>query len=388
MGSGAGPTLAWNGHLDTVPVGSLDTWSVDPFAGEVVDGKLIGRGACDMKGPIAAALAAAAALGRAGVELRGTLTFHLAADEEHAGIHGTKVLWEQGLLTQDATIVGEPSELALGLAERGGAWVTATAYGKAAHGSQPHRGVNAITSMAGFLLRLPEVLPQIEHPLCGRPTVNAALIEGAGLRKGRDLWAWLSSTSAVAADKALRVGDRALKSNGVVVRPISMKNFWADVEKVWAVYNSAWARNWGFVPMTREEFLLSGKEMKQILDPELVLLGEVQGRVVGFALALPDINQALKRVRNGRLFPFGLVKILYYGRLITSVRVLALGVIEEYRTAGVAAAFYATLIRNARRLGYGDCEMSWILENNVLMNRSIEAMGGRRYKTYRMYEWD
>jgi len=178
IGSGTGPSLAWNGHLDTVPAGARDTWSVDPFAGEIVDGRLLGRGACDMKGPIAAALAAAAALGRAGVELRGTLTFHLAADEELAGIHGTKVLWERGLLTQDAAIVGEPSELALGLAERGGAWVTATAYGKAAHGSQPHRGVNAITSMARFLLRLPEVLPDIEHPLCGRPTVNAALIEG------------------------------------------------------------------------------------------------------------------------------------------------------------------------------------------------------------------
>jgi succinyl-diaminopimelate desuccinylase len=178
IGSGSGPTLAWNGHLDTVPGGARETWSVDPFAGEVVAGRLIGRGACDMKGPIAAALAAAAALRRAGVELRGTLTFHLAADEEHAGIHGTKVLFEHGLLTQDAAIVGEPSELTLGLAERGGAWVSATAYGRAAHGSQPHRGVNAITSMATFLLRLPEVLPETEHPLCGRPTVNAALIDG------------------------------------------------------------------------------------------------------------------------------------------------------------------------------------------------------------------
>jgi acetylornithine deacetylase/succinyl-diaminopimelate desuccinylase family protein len=178
IGSGTGPTLAWNGHLDTVPAGARDTWSVDPFAGEVVGGRLIGRGACDMKGPIAAALAAAAALGRAGIELRGTLTFHLAADEEEAGLHGTKVLWERGLLTQDAAIVGEPSELTLGLAERGGAWITATAYGRAAHGSQPHRGVNAITSMARYLLRLAEVLPGIEHPLCGRPTVNAALIDG------------------------------------------------------------------------------------------------------------------------------------------------------------------------------------------------------------------
>ena len=179
LGASSGPSLAWNGHLDVVPAGSLDTWRHDPWAGELDDdGRLVGRGSADMKGPIAAALAAAAALRRAGTTMAGRLVFHLAADEELAGVHGTKVLWERGLLTQDAAIVGEPSELQVGLAERGGAWFTATAFGTAAHGSQPHRGVNAITSMARFLLRLPEVLPDRTHPLVGSPTVNAALISG------------------------------------------------------------------------------------------------------------------------------------------------------------------------------------------------------------------
>jgi acetylornithine deacetylase/succinyl-diaminopimelate desuccinylase len=178
MGGGDRPSLAWNGHLDTVPAGAEDTWSSPPFAGAVVGGRLIGRGACDMKGPVASALAAVAAIRRAGLELGGAFHLHLAADEELAGIHGTKVLWERGILAQDAAIVGEPSDLALGLAERGGAWVTATAFGRAAHGSQPHLGVNAITSMARFLLRLPEGLPDLEHPLVGRPTINAALIQG------------------------------------------------------------------------------------------------------------------------------------------------------------------------------------------------------------------
>ena len=178
LGGAPRPSLAWNGHLDTVPAGSPDTWSQPPFAGEVVDGKLIGRGACDMKGGIAAALASAAAIRRAGVELCGSLWLHLVADEELAGIHGTKVLWERGMLDQDAAIVGEPSELQLGLAERGGAWITATAFGAAAHGSHPERGVNAITSMARLLLRLEEALPDLRHPLIGGPTVNAALIEG------------------------------------------------------------------------------------------------------------------------------------------------------------------------------------------------------------------
>ncbi len=178
IGSGARPVLAWNGHLDVVPAGDLSTWTHPPFAGTVVDGRLVGRGAADMKGPIAAALAAAAAIRRSGVVLNGTLAFHLPADEEHMGIHGTKVLLERGLLDQDACVVGEPSDLRIGLAERGGAWITATAKGKAAHGSQPELGVNAITSMARFLLRLGEVTPDRPHPLVGRPSVNAAIIAG------------------------------------------------------------------------------------------------------------------------------------------------------------------------------------------------------------------
>jgi acetylornithine deacetylase/succinyl-diaminopimelate desuccinylase len=178
VGSGERPRLAWNGHLDTVPVGDLGTWSSGPFDGAVVDGRLVGRGACDMKGPIASAIGAVAAIRRADLSLDGTLELHLVADEELAGVHGTRVLRDNGLLDQDAAIVGEPSEMEIALAERGGAWVTATAYGKAAHGSQPQRGVNAILSMSRFVLRLPEVLPDRPHPLVGAPTVNVATVVG------------------------------------------------------------------------------------------------------------------------------------------------------------------------------------------------------------------
>ncbi|MFY9725230.1 MAG: hypothetical protein WAJ87_07025 [Bryobacteraceae bacterium] len=219
------------------------------------------------------------------------------------------------------------------------------------------------------------------------PRYYPELMTEAGLRKAKDLYAYGSSVAGVGTEKSERVAEKAIASAGVTVRPIDMKNFNAEVERVWQVYNSAWERNWGFVPMSREEFAAMGKEMKQILKPELVLVGEVKSRMVGFALALPDVNQALKPA-GGRLFPTGLVKILYYQRLIKSVRVLALGVVEEYRASGLAAAFYATLTRNARKLGYSDCEMSWILEDNVLMNRSLAMMGAKRYKTYRIYEWN
>jgi succinyl-diaminopimelate desuccinylase len=178
FGNGDRPALAWNGHLDVVPAGDPSTWRHPPFGAEVVDGTLIGRGAADMKGGIASALGAVSAVRRSGVGLAGRLDLHLAADEELAGLHGTKVLLERGLLDQDAAIVGEATDLNLALAERGGAWITATARGRAAHGSTPHLGVSAITSMARFLLRIDEVLPDLEHPLVGRPTVNAAMIQG------------------------------------------------------------------------------------------------------------------------------------------------------------------------------------------------------------------
>ncbi len=219
------------------------------------------------------------------------------------------------------------------------------------------------------------------------PRYYPELMAQAGLRKAKDLLAYLSNANTIDIEKIGRIADRALAQSGVKVRPINMKNFQADVLRVWDVYNKAWSRNWGYIPMSREEFFAMAKEMKQILKPDLVLLGEADGKVVGFALALPDVNQALKPA-GGSLFPTGLLKILYHQRLIRTVRVLALGVVEEYRTSGVAAAFYATLVRNARRMGFGDCEMSWILEDNVLMNRSIEVMGATRYKTYRIYEWN
>jgi GNAT superfamily N-acetyltransferase len=255
------------------------------------------------------------------------------------------------------------------------------------HGAGFLRGpVNPSTNYeCGMLIDGFDSSPMVMMPY--NPRYYPELMDRAGLRKSKDLLAYLSNANTIDLDKIGRVADRVLAQSGVKVRPINMKDFQADVTRVWDVYSKAWSGNWGYIPMSREEFFAMAKEMKQILKPDLVLLGEVGGKVVGFALALPDINQALKPA-GGSLFPTGLFKILYHQRLIRTVRVLALGVVEEYRTSGVAAAFYATLVRNARKLGFGDCEMSWILEDNVLMNRSIEVMGATRYKTYRIYDWN
>ncbi len=220
------------------------------------------------------------------------------------------------------------------------------------------------------------------------PRYYPGLLEKAGLRKEKDLYAYANTADGVDLDRIGRVANRALTRNGVTIRPVNMKDFDGEVARIWDIYNAAWSRNWGFVPMTREEFFLMGKEMKQILKPDLVLIGEAKGRMIGFALALPDVNFALKPA-NGKLLPTGLFKILYYQRLIRSVRVIALGVVEEFRTSGVAAGFYAELVRNARKLGFDqECEMSWILEDNILMNRSLELMGAKRSRTYRLYQMD
>ena len=219
------------------------------------------------------------------------------------------------------------------------------------------------------------------------PRYYPKLMEQAGLKKIKDLNAYSGAIKGVDDEKIGRVADRKLAQKGVTVRPINMKDFDNEVERVWQVYNSAWEKNWGFIPMTREEFALMGKEMKQILKPELVLIGEAGNKVIGFALCLPDVNFALKPA-GGSLLPTGLLKILYYQRLIQNLRVIALGVIPDYRASGITAAFYVTLVRTARKAGYtGDCEMSWILEDNVLMIRSLEAMKAKHYKTYRIYEW-
>ncbi len=275
----------------------------------------------------------------------------------------------------------DDAEVAQALLKTAREWVTA-------RGAEFMRGpVNPSTNYeCGVLVEGFDSDPMVM--MTYNPRYYPRLIEQAGLRKVKDLIAFVNSADNTQLDKISRVSERALKRHNVTIRPVNLKDFQGEVERIWDVYNAAWEKNWGFVPMTKEEFFLMGKEMKQILKPEMVLIGEIAGRMIGFALALPDVNVALKPA-NGRLLPTGLLKILYYQRKIRAVRVIALGVVEEFRATGVAGGFYAALVRNARKLGYDqECEMSWILEDNVLMTRSLELMGAKRSKTYRLYQWN
>ena len=172
------PTLIVNGHLDVVPVGA-DGWSHDPFDPQVVDGRLYGRGTADMKGGIAAAVCALDVLDRAGVPPACNLIFHLVADEERGGRHGTQALLERGLIAGDACLIPEPTGLDLCVAERGLMQARIAVEGRPGHGSRPREGVSAIEHAARLVLALHAAdYGDSEHPLLGRPTANVGTISG------------------------------------------------------------------------------------------------------------------------------------------------------------------------------------------------------------------
>jgi len=210
-----------------------------------------------------------------------------------------------------------------------------------------------------------------------------------GLRKAKDLWGWWLDPATEPDPKIVRIAEKVRKKEGLVVRPVNLSDFANEVRRIKEVYNAAWEKNWGFVPFTDAEFDHVAKDMKTFVKPELLLIAEVQGEPVAFVMTVPDLNQALVRV-GGRLttfgLPIGLAKLLWWSRKIDHLRLITLGVKEQYRKRGIDAVLYLDSLLAARKLGFKSCDISWILEDNVLINRSIQLMGAKRYKTFRVYE--
>lgn len=214
------------------------------------------------------------------------------------------------------------------------------------------------------------------------------LIEKAGLHKKADLLAY-EHTTADYNDRSVRLMDslqNRLKQKGIIIRKIDLKNFKDEVAKVHEVYNSAWDKNLGFVPMTKAEFEYLAKDMKLAMDPDYVYVAEHAGKIVGFSLTIPDLNQVLIKVKRGRLLPTGIFKLLLGKKKITGLRTLALGVVEGYRKMGIEAVFYGLTITTGVRKGVKTDESSWILEDNELMKKGVEGTGGKQYKRYRLFE--
>ncbi len=222
------------------------------------------------------------------------------------------------------------------------------------------------------------------------PRYYPALIEGCGYTKAMDLYAWIFNVEEAlqeAPEKLFHVAQSTMQKQGLHVRKLDMKHLDRDVALIKQAYNSAWQRNWGFVPFTDREIDHLVLGLKPVIDPNLVFIAETQdGKAAGVSLTLPDLHQALKRSGGGHYYPFGLLKFMWQRRKIDQGRLVIMGMIEEYRSRGADAIFYLETAREALKRGYKRLEGSWILETNTMMNQIIERLGGKRYKTYRIYE--
>jgi GNAT superfamily N-acetyltransferase len=216
------------------------------------------------------------------------------------------------------------------------------------------------------------------------PSWYQALIEGCGFTKAKDLIAYHHEMSELP-ERLVRVEARLAARHQITIRTLDMKQFTKEVERVRTLYNAAWSANWGNVPMTDAEFDDLAKQLKPVVMPDLVQFASVRGELAGFALALPDLNVALRHM-NGRLLPIGWALGLWYGRQIKTARVLTLGVLPKYRRTGAAELLFLAMVRNAFAHGIKSGESSWILEDNLLMRQAIENVGGKAYKTYRLYD--
>jgi hypothetical protein len=222
------------------------------------------------------------------------------------------------------------------------------------------------------------------------PRYYPPLIEAHGYAKAMDVYAYvvdLAERLQNAPQKVFSVAEKAAQKEGIRVRKIDIRRLDQEVELIKQVYNRAWERNWGFVPMTDAEIDHLANGMKPILDPNLLFVAETSdGTPVGVSIALPDVHQALRWSGGGHMWPFGLLKFLWYRRKVNQCRLLIMGMVAEHRGRGADAVFYVETARAALAHGYKRMESSWILESNTMMNLIIERLGGVRYKTYRIYE--
>ena len=236
----------------------------------------------------------------------------------------------------------------------------------------------------GLLIEGFDSSPRLMMPY--NPSYLPSLLEGFGLTKAMDLYAYWLDQSFFLFDRLDRITERLKKREPQLwVRPLNLRDFDHELKIIKEIYNQAWSKNWGFVPMTEEEIDDLAKNLKPLVVPDLVLFAYWQDEPVGFSVSLPDYNEVLKRL-NGKLGLLGLLKFFYFSKKIHTVRIMLLGVKHAFQKRGVEGLLYYETFKRGINKGYFRGECSWILEDNLLMQRGIEAMGGKRYKTYRIYE--
>ena len=212
-------------------------------------------------------------------------------------------------------------------------------------------------------------------------------LEKFGFKKDMDMFAYMIYAKDVS-DRSVKLAgliSQRLEKKGIKIRSINMKDFKNEVSLIKEVYNKAWENNWGFIPATDKEFDFIAEGLKMIVNPEYVLMAENEGKLVGFALTIPNINEITISFKNGKLFPFNIFKLLMRKKKTKYVRIITLGIVEDFRKIGIEAVFYAKIIEAARKNNLIGGEASWILENNEMMVTAAEKLNGVKYKTYRMF---
>jgi hypothetical protein len=221
------------------------------------------------------------------------------------------------------------------------------------------------------------------------PPYYKDLLEGLGMTKAMDMRMWDLWLGKLRAgnefDPMIEAAAKISEDKGVVVRNMRKRELEAEIARFMEVYNEAWSRNWGFVPITEEECAFQARNLKPILVEDWAMIAELDGKVVGAALTLPDFNQVLAKM-NGRILPLGWWHFLTGRRKVDRVRVFALGVKREYQHLGVAAALYKRHRETAEYMPQKGGQTGWILETNKSMNRAMEGMGGSIAATYRLYQ--
>lgn len=214
------------------------------------------------------------------------------------------------------------------------------------------------------------------------------LILNAGFAKKVDLRAYFvnKENSNKRSVLLLEKLEERLKRSGITLREINLKDFANEAEKIKRVYNKAWDKNLGFVPMTDDEFAHTAKDLKMIVDPKYCIIAEKGDDIIGFALGIPNINEIQINIKRGRLLPTGIFKLLFGRKKIKTLRVLMLGVLDNYRKLGIEACLYGRIIKNSISSGIIGAECSWMLDHNYLMNHAIEQINAEFYKRYRLFE--
>ncbi|MGA1846143.1 N-acetyltransferase [Deferribacter abyssi] len=209
------------------------------------------------------------------------------------------------------------------------------------------------------------------------------LIESCGFKKEKDVLAYKMEVEDFP-ERAKKAYNLLKNRLNITLRSVNIKKFYEELELIKEIYNNAWEKNWGFVPMTDEEFDFMAKNLKNIIIPDLCIIAEYNNKPVGFSLALPDINQILIKL-NGKLFPFGIFKFITGFKKIDFARVITLGIVKEFRNRGLDYLLYYKTFENGFKHGFYKGELSWILEDNKPMNLALQKMGASVYKTYRIY---